>query len=233
MKRFILLSAILSFACFTNAQTPAPTATPATESTLRLGLHFTPTIGYIKSDLEAVKKAGAQLGYNWGLVFDIKFADNYFFSTGIDVINSPVKFNKDTLTDATSTYVNVDLRYKLQFLGIPLSVKLKTNEVHFMRYYGLFGMEPQFNISKKVNPNKGTYGSDYVTPSKNTFTNFDADINFIRLAVIVGGGFEYSLGGKTALVAGLTYNGGFTDLNKDPKSKITNSYVALNLGVLF
>ncbi len=239
MKRLILLSTIVSLVYFTNAQTSTTTADASAENKVRLGLHFTPTVGFAKSDKAAITNAGMRLGYNWGLVVDTKLADNYYFSTGINLVNSPIKINfVDTLRDTSSTSTfstdNVELKYKLQYLGIPLTLKMKTKEVNYMKYYGQIGFEPQFNIGKKINADKGRYaGKDYLAPSEMIYANFNDDISFIRMAFVVGGGVEYSLGGKTALVGGLTYNGGFSDINKDKGSKITNNYVTLNLGILF
>ncbi|MCX6188382.1 MAG: porin family protein [Bacteroidetes bacterium] len=239
MKKLILLSTLLSLVYFAQSQTPSVAGDASSENKLRLGLHITPTLGFITSDKPAIKNGGARLGYNWGMVFDVKFADNYYFSTGFNLINSPIKINfvdtlRDTSSTSTNSLSNVDLKYKLQYLGIPLTLKLKTKEVNYMKYYVLFGVEPQFNISKKVNANKGRYaGAEYNLPSQTAYANFNDDISFARIALVIGGGVEYSLGGKTALTGGISYNSGFSDINKDKNTKITNSYVALNLGILF
>ena len=118
MKRLILLSTILSLVYFTNAQTTASTGDASAENKVRLGLHFTPTVGFAKSDKTAIANGGARLGYNWGLVVDSKLADNYYFSTGINLVNSPIKITfVDTLRDTSSTSTfstnNVELKYKL------------------------------------------------------------------------------------------------------------------------
>ncbi len=239
MKKFILLSTLVFISYFTKGQTPAATGDAAAENKIRIGLHATPTIGFITSDKPMIKNGGARLGYSWGAILDIKFADNYYFSTGINVVNSPIKLNyvdtlKDTSSTSTFSQSNVDLKFKTQYLGIPLTLKLKTKEINYMKYFVQFGMEPQFNISKKVNANKGRYaGAEYFIPSETSYSNFNDDISFIRIALAVGGGVEYSLGGKTALVGGLTYNSGLSDISKQDKSKITNSYVSLTIGILF
>lgn len=234
MKKLILLSTLLSLVYFSQSQVSDTTKDLTAESSFRLGLHFTPTIGFVKSDKKYVTSGGSSIGYNFGLIGDFKFGDNYYFGTGIDIVSSPVKITVDTLKDQTGTFGGVLLKYKLSYIGIPLTLKLKTKEIHYMKYYGQFGVEPQFNINKKVNVNKGQYaGTDFVAPSETLFSNYNDDISFIRLGLIIGGGIEYSIGGKTSLVAGLSYNGGFTGINKEKDLKITNSYVALTLGVLF
>jgi hypothetical protein len=61
----------------------------------------------------------------------------------------------------------------------------------------------------------------------------------LRAALIIGIGAEYSLGGKTALLFGVTYNNGFTNnlkgrntfLNVNPSASA--NFLQLNLGVMF
>jgi hypothetical protein len=50
--------------------------------------------------------------------------------------------------------------------------------------------------------------------------------------MIIGGGLEYRLSGKTSLLGGLTYNNGLTNIAKNDQS-VKNHYVALNIGVFF
>jgi hypothetical protein len=241
MKNYILILTLLLSAAVSSAQAPATTNTAAPkdntdESTFRLGLRASPSLGWIKSDKNKIVTGnGTSLGFNWGLIADIKFADNYFFSTGLDVMHAPLKMlYVDTLIDHKGKNTDVELSYRTQYIGLPLTLKLKTKEVSFMRYYGQFGIEPEFNIAKKIKVSKGEYaGLDWAAPKESTFINFDNNINFLRLGVVVGAGVEYSLGGKTALVGGITFNGGLTDISSQDNLKIANNIIALNLGVLF
>ena len=52
------------------------------------------------------------------------------------------------------------------------------------------------------------------------------------MGLIIGGGFQYSLGGNTALVLALIYNNGFTDVLQD-KEKVALKSLSLKLGVMF
>lgn len=241
MKRVLLLTTLLSVFYFANAQTTMPNTvpTPEPENKIRLGLQFCPTICFAKSDKPAIKNAGIRFGYNMGVIFDMKFADNYYFSTGINLVNTPIKINfVDTLRSSNTNPAlannDVDFKYKLQYLGLPITLKLKTKETNYMKYFAQFGIEPQFNTSKKVNANKGQYaGNDFLLPSETTYDNFNDDITALRINACIGGGVEYSLGGKTALVGGITYYNGFSDVSKQASSKITSSYIAINIGILF
>jgi hypothetical protein len=242
MKNKILILTLLFFTALSNAQTPATTPGTTTpkdnneESKFRLGLRASPTFGWIKSDKNKIVTGnGVSLGFNWGLIADIKFADNYFFSTGLDVVHAPIKMmHVSDLIDNKDTNTNVEFNYRTRYIGIPITLKLKTKEVNYMRYYGQFGIEPQFNILKNLQVSKGDYaGQDKAAPKDVVFKNYDANINFLRLGVVVGGGVEYSLGGKTALLGGITFNGGLTDISSEKDLKIVNNYIAINLGVLF
>ncbi len=238
MKNIILATTILFCFYWAGAQNTGSGNTPAPEGTFRLGLHFTPTIGWAKTDNTSITGKGVKLGYNWGLITDIRFAENYYIATGLNVVQSPFKLlYADTLRDtATGSFnqSNVDLSYKNQYIGIPISLKLKTKEINYMKYFAQLGIEPQVNISKKVSASKGRYGGEgYKFPKDTEYKDFNDNTNFLRLALIVGAGVEYSLGGKTDLTAGITYSNGLTDVSSQNKLKVTNSYVALTLGVLF
>ena len=61
----------------------------------------------------------------------------------------------------------------------------------------------------------------------------------LRGSLIVGVGVEYSVGGRTALVGGLTFNNGFTNVLKGTndavgrKPSAINNFLELTLGVMF
>lgn len=165
MKNIILVTTILFSFYWASAQTTSTGGTPAPESSFRLGLHFTPTVGWAKTDNTSITGKGVKLGYNWGLITDIRFADNYYISTGINVVQSPFKLLyadtlRDTAVGSAFNQSNVDLTYKNQYIGIPISLKLKTKEINYMKYFAQLGMEPQVNISKKISASKGRYGGE-------------------------------------------------------------------------
>ncbi len=197
------------------------------------GIRFTviadPQLSWLSADASNVESNGNHLGINVGLSVDDFFAPNYALSTGITIGNTggelkysnplPVSVHgeKDTLP------ANTSLKYKLQYITVPLGLKLKTNEIGYTTFFAHLGLESGLNIKATGDANQGDLENE----------NISDDIALFRLGYYIGGGVEYSLGGSSAIVAGLTYSNGFTDITKDSDNKATLSYLAIRLGVLF
>jgi len=196
----------------------------------RLGLTAHPTIGWIKPD--PGKGNGVNVGFSYGLIGDFNFAENYSFSTGLTVttINGKsTEFNVSPymdLANPTSPVTTYDLKYKLQYIEIPLTVKLKTTKIGELRWYGQFGLSNGFNIGAKQDAEVAGKGV------KND-ENIKKYTNFYRAGLIIGGGAEYDIADNTSIIAGLTFNNGFTDIADQSSRNVRNHYVGITFGVLF
>ncbi|MDQ8004681.1 MAG: porin family protein [Pedobacter sp.] len=196
-------------------------------SQIRLGLTAHPNFGFLK--VENGKGNGLSTGFTYGLMSDFEFAENYCFATGLTVttINGEgeiINFSPyHTAAAGANTAYNV--KYKMQYLQIPLSIKLKTDEKDDMKWYGQFGLTTDFRIGARQDVEQGnTPLADDIKATDNT--------KFLRAGMIIGGGVEYRLSGKTSLLGGITYNNGLTNIAKKPHS-VKNHFVALNIGVFF
>lgn len=234
MKKLLLMA----FAFFCITQLLAQDSKE--EKSFRFGLTISPNVGWMKPDAIGYAKKGAKLGYSYGLMAEFSITDNYLFATGISLPTISGSFTKNVLNYAPtpsgdSVRNNAQFDYKLQYVCIPLTLKMKTKDINKMRFYGQFGVEPGFNINQKVNAAAGPNEGITVNPnnSSSEFKDFNDNIGFIRASLVVGGGMEYSLGGSTSLVGGLSFNNGFIDISKEKTLKLTNSFVSLNLGILF
>lgn len=196
----------------------------------RLGLTAHPNFGFIKA--ENGKGNGVNLGFSYGLIGDFNFAENYSFSTGITITTINGKsteinakpYHPDVST-ATLPTMSYNLKYMMQYIEIPLTIKLKTSHIGGVRWYGQFGLSNDFRIDAKQDAESG--GSQLVDNAKATdFTRF------YRAGVLIGGGGEFDLSGKTSLMLGLTLNNGFTNISSTG-SEVRNHYVGLNVGVFF
>lgn len=206
MKKISLLLLFCLFVSFSNAQ----------KSSFRFGLKASPTLNWLKPDTKGVTAEGSKLAFSWGFMADYYFADNYAFATGVDLVS---RGGKVSINDT------VHKTYKAKYIELPITIKMRTNEIGYIRYFGQFGFTPGLNISAK---------GDQKTPTINTTGNdIKGDINAFNVALTIGLGIEYSLGGNTALVVSANFNNGFTDISKSKDSKIISNYVALNVGVLF
>lgn len=185
---------------------------------IQLGFTLTPNIAWLNFNDDDVSTAsdGARIGFSYGVLGDFSLAENqnYYFSTAFTVTSVN---GKAEITDDAGTNSAV---YKLQYIEIPLTLKLKSNQKETGRFYGQFGL----GTGVKIGAKRDMAGNDDVNISKS--------INNVRLSLIAGGGAEWQLDRNMALLTGLTFNNGFTDIF-DGSGNARSSYVAFNLGIFF
>ena len=254
-------------------------ATKTTTNKYRLGFKVSPNISWLASDNSNMTVGDKSLHFGYGLNFDIFFAENYAIGTGFNINNTGGKYSyfaQFTGDDVNASGVPIanmnqvgsisrDLR--LQYLQIPLTFKMKTNEIGYLTYWGQFGLGLNMNLKALSNDDidflsyqdKSTL--DWVTSNRLSSSESSQDIkneiNIFSSNLIFAAGIEYNLSGNTSLLAGLTFQNGFTDafkgtgVVKDPSTNapvfnggVENlpktfelsglpNYVELNIGILF
>ena len=215
MKKLTLILLFSSIIGIANAQ----------KSSFRFGLKATPTLAWLKPDAKGLAADGSKLTFSWGFLAEYYFADNYAFATGVDIVGRGGKFTENDTAHLT---------YNVKYLEIPLTIKMRTNEIGYMRYFGQFGFTPGINIQAK---------KDYESVGSNQDDiDIKGTINDFNIGLAIGLGFEYSFGGNTALVVSAVFNNGFTDIDKSSHldgagnvigNKLISNFVGLNVGVLF
>lgn len=185
---------------------------------LSFGLFGAVNVGWIRSDTKGYQSDGVQPGLSYGLItdFSLEKNDNYFFSTGVIINNIGGVMNNPSvvsLTDSVGTIVLEPARrqveYSIRQIEVPISLKMKTNEIGYIKYFGQFGISPAFNIRTTQK------GEDfYDSGSQQLDENADLDVRVFRVGVLAAAGIEYNLTGHTNLVLSLSYNGAFTNALK-------------------
>jgi len=219
------------------------------------GLKAIPSLSFFKSETADFENASPKLNFGYGLITEFHFAPNYSLLTGLEIkdnggnlnyVNRNVFYTPEGDADSMFFYVH-NRKIFTKYLNIPLVLKLKTNEIGYLKYYGQFGVDAGFRLKARAT-DEGRYENTTSISSKSDVV-IDNEINLIRLALNVGLGAEYNLSGGTSLVIGLNYSNGFTNmLKKESKNlfklddnnrlkelnqKAYNSYVALTVGILF
>ena len=165
--------------------------------------------------------------------------ENYAFSTGLFLNNTGGTYTFPFTYDDGSGAITEQLesKLKLRYIEVPLTMKLKTNEIGYITYYGQIGIGTAINIRAKAD----TETIDITTGEKATLEDVDIGdaTNLFKASLIIGGGIEFNITGETYLMAGITYNGGFTnsfDGVKDDDGKdvkVLQNYLEFSLGVFF
>ncbi len=230
------------------------------EKNFHFGLKATPSVSWFTSSDKKLSNDGVKFGFGYGLITEFAFSKNYAFSTGLEILNAGGKLafpkspdstyypvvNEDVTPNRTDTFLLQSRSYRIRYVNVPLLLKLKTNQIGAMTYFGQFGFDVSFKW-KAMCDDDGYYIGSQPTTRKDV--DISEDINFIRLALNVGLGAEYNLSGSTSLVFSVNYNNGFTNaLRTDSKTlclykvgkksnpfeqKAMLNYVGLTVGILF
>jgi hypothetical protein len=203
------------------------------QQTISFGIHADPAISWFSSDINKVKNDGARPGFNFGLTFNRYFAKKYSFSTGLSLISAGGRLvSKDTtimeFIDFNSTVLPGNpVVYKIQYLAVPLGLKLQTNQIGYLTFFTDLGLDPKVVIGGKADIPSLDISGEKAMDELKTF----------NLSYHITGGVEYSLGGTTALVFGLNFDNNFLDITKDngdqPADRVSHRILSFRIGVNF
>ncbi len=213
MKRRFLIWAFFLAPIVTNAQS-------IDNRPVELGFTASPNFGWISSasgQSPQIEGEGLRTGFIYGLLADFPFAENYYFATALTL---------STLNARASQQSN-QLIYKLQYVEIPLTIKLKSNEIANRRFYGQFGLATGVAIGSK----QDISFQNSSTPAQKNI-DISGSVNTLRAGLLIGGGAEWNTGENLKLLTGISYSNGFTNIFEGD-AKTRNSYVAINLGIFF
>lgn len=158
-----------------------------------------------------------------GIITDIQFADQYAFSTGILFATKQCNFSqKGVITSTTGVLpsLNGSESWGLQYLQIPMTVKLFTRDVFYnTKVYVQAGPQLEFLINKR---NKSSTFASQKTianppPIPNEYVvepELMNSFNAIDLSLTASAGLEYSIG-DSILFGGINFQtGSFNTINK-------------------
>ncbi len=201
---------------------------PVSSQGTTFAIHFDPLLCWFSSDQQA-SNDGARLGIRTGLEIDRFFAPRYAFNTGLlfqqtggalvfaDSIPVRTASATDTLPPGTA------LKYRLQHVGVPLGLKFKTDEIGYLTFYFNLGLLPQIRVKAE------SMGE----PESLVKADIREEVPWLSLNYFFGAGAEYSLGGSTALIFGISFQGGLLNsITRDPE-EVHAKIIGIKAGILF
>lgn len=225
---------------------------------IRFGLQSSPTFSWMNTPDVQVNRSGTNLGLRLAMMAEYYFRESYALTSGIGFHfnaggqllyeEAGTYWPKSDLNPGIDTLAaGAKLRYNLQYVEIPIGLKMRTREFGYFSYW----LEPNltFGFRSQARGNidgrrfdGGTVGAD------GDQISIREEIGGLNLSWGLSSGLEYALSGTTALLAGLDLRFGFSDVTKntgtyfdstrnneprgeDSRAKIAS--LAIKLGILF
>jgi hypothetical protein len=174
------------------------------------GLYVSPEISWFKPDSKQVEKEKSRMSFGFGLTSDIALTNNFSLNIGLGFLNAggSLKYldSLPKIETVDSTYLklpqNKIIKYKLQYLEIPISIKGKTNEIGYISYFLKFGISPLILYKSRA---------DVTVDSNDDIKN---EVRSVAFAYHIGAGITYKLKGDTKLLVEGIFRNGLSDIEK-------------------
>ncbi|MCZ6694245.1 MAG: porin family protein [Bacteroidetes bacterium] len=185
-----------------------------------IGIKFSPSISANRvntdSDSLTYSNDGTGLRFVFGVILDLPLTEKYYFSTGL--LYSPER--------AAIVLDNLDQQeaYKTQYLQIPITVKLFTEELF---------------LDTKLFFQIGLVGEIKVTDKEEDVSNeLVESFRAVDTSLTLGAGFERNFGVANVWFAGFSYSRGLVNIVSDSNSNfddfsIKNDMYQIDLGIKF
>ena len=163
------------------------------------------------------------------LELDFFFAERYSFCTGLILDNTGGRLSyPDTIElkvpgEPASVPAGSEVKFRLQYLGIPVGLKLKTQEIGYTTFFINLGVTPMVNLRSRIS-------SEGIIPDRSDGKD---ETRLFNMNYFILAGIEYSLGGSTSLIGGIGFNSGFTDITSRAEDKVFTRSFSLKAGLLF
>ncbi len=198
------------------------------------GIYVSPEISWFKPTNKQVEKEKGRMSFGFGLTSDIALTNAFSLNIGLGFSNvgGSLKYldsiPKIETADTTYTHLaaNTVLKYKLQYLEIPIAIKGKTKEIGFISYFIKFGVNPMIRYKSLADVTVDS-GDD-----------IKQEVRSFSFAYHIGAGITYSLKGETKLLFEGVFKNGLSDIDKittykDKDYKNILNVIEIRVGIIF
>ena len=227
MKKIaLLIPALLLCIASVFAQPAEVTPEGLTKNpSFRMGVSFSTVFSWLNPDGgdKFVESTAPRVNIGYGLHtdFGLGTTGNYYFSTGIFALNTggTLKYTYQDPSNADFIAART-IRHRINYLNIPLTMMLRTNEVGYTVYYARVGIDNGIKF-------KSVYNSDDVvgntTYSKEDEGSPDFSVLY-RAGLHIELGAEFNITGTTNIFVGVTWNNGLNNVFSNKAQAITPEY---------
>ncbi|MEA1878990.1 MAG: hypothetical protein U9N86_19265 [Bacteroidota bacterium] len=207
MRRFLIMFLFLGIMTSVSAQYK--------DGPLRLTISGVSNLSWLFSDYPDNIPGSVRAGGAAEFHIDYFFEPNFAFSSGIcwSLSGGNMIYSKPTpMSFGTGIYnlpAGTELTYRLQFVEIPLGLKLISREIGYSTFFTDFGIDPMLRIRATGDTSDGIHEKDQIIE----------EVSLFNVAYHSELGVSYSLGNNTSVVLAFFYKNTFLDFTTDNLNK--------------
>lgn len=204
---------------------------------IRMGLTASPQLSWLTSDVSKIASDGVQMGFNFGMQTDFFFSDRYSITSGIMINNTggSLIYNDSLRFKTSDAELQMDpgatVKYKIQYIDIPLAFRMESNQIGYFVYYAQFGITNHIRVGASANI-EGAQGVSNISVDGSGCKD---EVNLFNMGYNIGAGANYYFSKNTAITLGILYTNGFIDVtsNKSFDDAAMLKSFTLKIGLLF
>jgi len=223
MRKLFPIAALL----FVSGSILAQDATvgPKERRKFRMGLNVAPAVDFFTTNTTGVSADAARFKFGAGLMAEYAITNNYAFVFGLEwkgagaaLAYENAYYESQQQSTKGETFRLMTRNYRNDYINIPISMKLMTNEIGYFTYFAQVGADLSVLVSSKALDN-GAFvdGAGAINPNPVEIDYRDVynQSSFGNVRLRVGAGAEWNFSGNTSLVFSVTYHHGFIDVLRD------------------
>jgi len=200
---------------------------PKTRKKFKIGFQVSPSVDFFTPSTRGVELDKAKAKFGYGLMFERAFTNNYALVFGLEhkMAGASLDFRQAAVDGEGARYTpkgdanRFELQtrlYRYDYVNVPISLKLMTNEIGYMTYFGQFGVDLSVLVNAQAKDEGNLYTTDSTFASQTVdFTKVGKQTNFMNVKLRVAVGAEWNFSGNTSLVFSVSYHNGFIDLMRN------------------
>jgi len=208
----------------------------------RMGIYGGMGFSWMKPITKDYTSDGSIFAYNYGLITDYNFTENYTLSTGFAISSNGGKLSyKDSynINDTVSVEGMFNRSYTISSFEIPIMIKMKTNQMGYFTYFAQLGVRNYLRLGSTYDETFA-YDDNGTTKTIMTedFENSD-EMSFYSMSFSFGLGTEYAISKSFSAFGYISYNNGLinvldrTNTYSDNKENAVIKNFTLTVGFLF
>ncbi len=191
------------------------------------GLTAAPVINWMNPKVDFMQGDGAKIGFSWGFIAEKNITENHSIASGFNMLFNGGKLKISESINGVPTITNRN--YFVKYIEIPVTLKMRTNPISGIRYFGRVGLGTAFRIGSKSIDEVITIGGPTVINPKATYNK----ISFARESLIIGLGGEYELNEGPKIGVELTFNNGLSNILTEKDQKAVPNFLELAFSFIF